>query len=75
MNETETDLDRIAAVIESIVIGLASNTHAPMPEHGHSDSVTVTKNGWITTNVELARLAQWVKGLSKTHKASLTESD
>ena len=72
MKPNETDLDRIDAEIRRIADVMAANTHAPTLDD-ISDSVTVTKNGWIATAVDLGRLAVWVAGLSATHKASRAE--
>jgi hypothetical protein len=69
MNDNQTDLDRIAAGIAQASGLLIANTHAPGP----SDSVTVTKDGWIAATVELARLEAWVTGLSETHKSLLDD--
>jgi hypothetical protein len=64
------DYSRIAVKIDDILLKVVVGTHSPSYEPD-SDSVTITKNAWIGTVVELGRLAEWAKGLAETHTKTL----
>ena len=71
MNEDENDYDRIESLIQESLQTIIGNSHEP---YGNSDSITITKNGFISGVIKLQRLSDWVKGLSKTHKSIQQES-
>lgn len=68
MGEQSMDLDQIAADIGDILAVLTGNTHAPTPLD-QTDSVTITKNGWIASVVRLQRLRDWAEGLAASHRS------
>ena len=64
----ENDLDRIAASIDDALAMIVGNSHEPSPSCG--DSLTITRDGWITGVIRLQRLRDYVEGLSQTHRAT-----
>lgn len=73
MGNDGTDLDRMAAEMGDILAVLTGNTHAPSLTDG-SDSVTITKNGWIASVVKLQRLRDWAEGLAASHRSYRNEA-
>lgn len=63
--EDLNDMDRIAGKITEAVNVLTGSSHEP---HGDSDSITVTKDGWIAAVIQLQRLRDWTSGLGETHR-------
>jgi hypothetical protein len=75
MNDDVNDLRRIAERLHEILDHFVTNTHNPnaclttaYPTTKESDSVTMTKNAWMATAIEIGRLAHWVNGLATTHE-------
>ena len=66
MNETmENDFDRIAAEMDKVMQVFAGNAHEP---NDGSDSITITKDGFISGVIRLQRLRNWVAGFAETHR-------
>lgn len=65
-NNQEIDLDVIAAKIGCVMEAFTRNAHEP--HDPLSDSITITKDGYIAGIIRLARLQAWVEGLSEAHK-------
>lgn len=69
MGEDQNDYDRIGERITGVVMVLTGAMHSPCGSSmACGDSVTITKNEVLDSLIELSRLADWVSGLSKTHK-------
>ncbi len=66
MSETENDYDRIACRIDEALAAFTGNAHEPRRDGG--DSITMTKDGFITGVVRLQRLRDWVEGLAESHR-------
>ncbi len=60
------DYDRIAKDIDEALSAFTGNAHEP-PGNDNSNSITMTKDGFITGVIRFQRLRDWVEGLSKTH--------
>lgn len=58
------DYDRVANQAESALAVLIGNTHGPLIG---SDSVTVTKDGWINSVVGIQRAIDYCRGLATAH--------
>lgn len=69
MNGEENDYDRIAARIDDALAVFVGNTHEP--SRNGSNSVTMTKDGFITGVVRMQRLRDWVEGLAESHRKSI----
>ena len=61
----KNDFDRIAEKIDEIMEALAGNAHEHIDE---SDSVTITKDGFIKSVVRIQRLRNWVQGHADTRR-------
>ena len=60
------DLDRIAVEIDNALSAFTGNAH----EHAVSaDSISMTKDGFITGVIRFQRLRDWVEGLAVSHHA------
>ncbi len=74
VEETEdvvkNDYDRIALAIDKALTAFTGNAHEP-PKNGISDSITMTKNGFITSIIRFQRLRDWVESLAEAHRAPL----
>lgn len=57
------DYDRVANQVQEALAILTGNTHGPLID---TDSVTVTKDGWIKAVVSIQRAADWCRGLAET---------
>ncbi len=68
MNNNENDYDRIAKAIDEALAAFTGNAHEPRRDNG--DSITMTKDGFITGVVRFQRLRDWVEGLADTHRAA-----
>jgi len=66
MRERDNDYDRIARVMGEVLAAFTGNAHEP-PKDNNSDSITMTKDGFITGIIRLQRLRDWVEGLARTH--------
>lgn len=64
------DYDTIASEIGKAMAAFTGNAHEPSPSN-NSDSVTMTKDGFITGVIRLQRLRDWVEGLAKSHRQNL----
>lgn len=62
----ENDYDRIAAEIDRALAAFTGNAHEPIPSR--SDSITMTKDGFIAGVIRFQRLRDWVEGLAETHR-------
>jgi hypothetical protein len=62
-----SDLDRIAKDIDAALAALTGNAHEPA-RFDKSDSITMTKDGFITGVIRLQRLRDWVEGLAESHR-------
>lgn len=62
------DYDRIAEAIDEALSAFTGNAHEP-PKGNNSNSITMTKDGFIIGIIRFQRLRDWVEGLSKTHCA------
>lgn len=62
----EIDYDRIAEELGSILSVFTGNAHEPNKEFG--DSITITKDGFISGVIKIQRLRTYVEGLSKSYK-------
>ena len=63
------DYDRVAEAIDQALSAFTGNAHEP-PESSESNSITMTKDGFITGVIRLQRLRDWVEGLANTHRAT-----
>ena len=66
MDHPKNDYDRIADKIDEVLSAFTGNAHEPHAELG--DSITITKDGFITGVIRLQRLRDWAKGLSEAHR-------
>lgn len=64
------DYDRVANEVQEALAILTGNTHGPLQD---TDSVTVTKDGWIRGVVGIQRAANWCRSLADTHWRYRTE--
>jgi len=60
------DYDKVAEAIDNALSAFTGNAHEP-PKGNNSNSITMTKDGFITGVIRFQRLRDWVEGLSKTH--------
>jgi len=67
MDDELNDYDRIAIRIDEALAEFTGNAHAPDQSNG-SDSITMTKNGFISGIVKLQRLRDHVEGLAIAHR-------
>lgn len=67
MTDGQNDFDKIAWGIGDALSALLGNAHEPTGHLG--DSLSITKDGFLTGIIRLERLKGWVEGLSETHKA------
>lgn len=58
------DYDRVANQVQEALATLVGNTHGPMVD---TDSVSVTKDGWIQGVVDVQRAADYCRGLAEAH--------
>ena len=58
------DYDRVANQAEKALAGLVGNTHGPLLD---TDSVTITKDGWINAVVKMQRTIDYCRGLAQAH--------
>jgi hypothetical protein len=63
----ENDYDRLAAGIGEAIAIFTGNSHAAALHN--SDSITMTKDGFIRGVIELQRLRDWAEGLADVHRA------
>ena len=64
----ENDFDSIARQIDEALSEFTGNAH----EHFVGDSLTMTKDGFITGVIRLQRLRDWCEGLGESHKKEPT---
>lgn len=60
------DYDSIAEAIDEALAAFTGNAHEPRKDGG--DSITMTKDGFITGVIRFQRLRDWVEGLAETHR-------
>lgn len=70
--EYENDYDRIAKAIDDALAVFLGNAHEP-PKGNESDSITMTKDGFITGVIRFQRLRDWAEGLAASHRAGRRE--
>jgi hypothetical protein len=63
------DYDRIAKAIDKALTAFTGNAHEP-PRNSNSDSITMTKDGFITGVIRFQRLRNHVEGLAETHRTA-----
>ena len=76
MNNRQNDYDRIAAKIDEALAAFTGNAHEPITAalaRNESDSISMTKNGFITGVIRLQRLRDWCEGLAESHRIELSE--
>ena len=73
MGDNENDYDRIAIKIGEAFAMFVGNAHEPAIG-GNTDSITITKDGFIATAIRLQRLQDWVDGLANAHRLYVTPS-
>lgn len=61
------DYDRIAAEIDSALAAFTGNAHEP-PLGDNTDSITMTKTGFVIGVIRFQRLRDWVEGLADSHR-------
>ena len=66
METHENDYDRIAVQIDAAMAVFIGNAHEYRLEG--SDSLTMTKDGFIIGVIRLQRLRDWVEGLAESRK-------
>lgn len=66
MDQNDNDYDTIARMIDDALAAFTGNAHEPRPNGG--DSITITKDGFITGVIRFQRLRDWVEGLAKSHR-------
>ena len=64
MEPEENDYHEIAKKIDEALAAFTGNAH----EYFQGDSITMTKDGFITGVVRFQRLRDWVEGLAESHK-------
>lgn len=64
----ENDYDRIAKRVDEALAAFTGNAHEP--PQSNSDSITMTRDGFITGVIRFQRLRDWVEGLADTHRAT-----
>lgn len=65
-DEYENDYDGIAKSIDEALAAFTGNAHEP--RDSVSDSITMTKDGFITGVIRLQRLRDWVEGLAAAYR-------
>lgn len=60
-----SDYDTIAYKIDEAIAAFTGNAHEPCH---NSDSITMTKDGFIAGVIRFQRLRDWVEGLAETHR-------
>ncbi len=58
--------DEIARSIDEALAAFIGNAHEPRSVNG--DSITMTKDGFITGVIRFQRLRDWAEGLAQTHR-------
>ena len=58
------DYDRVANAAQDALITLLGNTQGPLVA---TDSVTVTKDGWISAVAKMQRAIDYSRGLAEAH--------
>jgi len=66
MGDDENDYDAIARCIDEALAAFTGNAHEPHEKN--SDSITMTKDGFITGVIRLQRLRDSVEGLAAAHR-------
>lgn len=66
MDNVQNDYDRIADAIDKAVVAFTGNAHESLTDG--SDSITLTKDGFISGVIRFQRLRNWVEGLAETHR-------
>lgn len=66
-HEVENDYDRIANEMTKILAGMIGESHEP--RNSTSDSITIRKDGFISTVIRIQRLQDYVSGLAKSRRA------
>jgi len=74
MDNDENDYNRISEVVNKASKIMREGSHST-DEDKDSDSLTITKNAWIDTQIELERLSKWCKGLAESHRLYSKEED
>lgn len=73
MGDEENDYDAIARGIAWALGAFLGSAHEP--PNNTSDSITMTKTGFITGVIRLQRLQDYVEGLATAHREDLAEID
>lgn len=61
----ENDYDRIGEAIDRALAAFTGNAHEKFVG---DDSMSMTKEGFITGVIRLQRLRNWVEGLAESHR-------
>lgn len=61
------DYDTIARNIDEALAAFTGNANEPS-RNNQSDSITMTKDGFITGVIRLQRLRDWVEALAESHR-------
>ena len=62
-----SDYDEIVRQIDEALAAFTGNAHEPSRD-SNSDSITMTKDGFITGVIRFQRLRDWVEGVAETHR-------
>jgi hypothetical protein len=62
----KNDYDTIADSLGDVLAELVGNAHEP--RHFKGDSMTITKDGFLTAAIRIQRLRDWVEGLAASHR-------
>ena len=65
--ENKNDYDRIAEDINRALAVFIGSSHEPFS--GSGDSISITKDGFITGVIRLQWLQNWVEGLAESHRS------
>lgn len=69
MEIATNDYDNIARGIDNALAAFTGNAHEPS-RGNNSDSITMTKDGFVTGVVRFQRLRDWVEGLAQAHRST-----
>ena len=65
MDDGLNDYDRIAKMLDEALSAFTGNAH----EFSDSDSITMTKDGFIAGVIRCQRLRDYVEGLAEVHRS------
>jgi len=73
MNYWKNDFDTVAEMIDEVMAAFAGSAHEHRAHSNESDSITMTKEGFITGVIRLQRLRNFVHGHAETRREMARE--